>query len=243
MAIPSGSRSLNSKPRAAVTLIELLVTVAVIGILLSLLMPAQVTVRSAARSTACAANLRQCGLAMSAYSADHHGCLPTVKRSYGTTPPYSASIWMHLIAPYAEANDGGDRAAYRTETVIDGCPDYRTNPAYSTLNMGYGMSIFLLRPTAPLAVNGLGHDAQPLFRSPTMGTVFREFRLPALGNASNRLLLGDRENRITTGSDLWDGTQVGERHRGRATTPLCDFHVETMDRTTATVAIGHPEPR
>lgn len=157
---------LCSKPYAAFTLTELLVTVAVIGILLSLLMPALATVRSAARSTACAANLRQ-----------------------------------------------------------------------------YGMSIFLLRPTAPLAVNGLGHDAQPLFRSPTMGTVFREFRLPALGNASNRLLLGDRENRITTGSDLWDGTQVGERHRGRATTPLCDFHVETMDRATATVAIGHPELR
>ena len=53
--------------RAAVTLVELLVVVAIVGLLLSLLLPAIQSAREAARRTVCKSNLRQCGIAMTLY--------------------------------------------------------------------------------------------------------------------------------------------------------------------------------
>jgi len=59
--------------RGAFTLVEILVVVAVISILAALLFPAFMSARAKARQTACISNLRQLGLAMTAYSDDYDG--------------------------------------------------------------------------------------------------------------------------------------------------------------------------
>jgi prepilin-type N-terminal cleavage/methylation domain-containing protein len=61
--------------RAGFTLIETLVAVAIIGLLVSLLLPAVQGAREAARRVACAQNLRQLGIAISSYESAW-GCFP-----------------------------------------------------------------------------------------------------------------------------------------------------------------------
>jgi prepilin-type N-terminal cleavage/methylation domain-containing protein len=77
------------------TLIEMLASIAVIGILAALLLPAVQAAREAARHARCASNLKQIALAMTQYH-DTHGTLPPGKKGccWGT--------WLIFILPQVE---------------------------------------------------------------------------------------------------------------------------------------------
>lgn len=66
----------NISPRAGVTLIECLASIAVVGLLLSILVPAIQNVRSVAARMQCQSKLRQIGLAVHAYESQW-SCLPS----------------------------------------------------------------------------------------------------------------------------------------------------------------------
>ena len=71
----SGDHIPVPKPRAF-TLIELLVVIAILGLLISILLPALSQARQQARRAACAANLRQTGMAIHLYSQDQEDTIP-----------------------------------------------------------------------------------------------------------------------------------------------------------------------
>jgi prepilin-type N-terminal cleavage/methylation domain-containing protein/prepilin-type processing-associated H-X9-DG protein len=75
------------------TLVELLVTVSIIGILIALLLPAVQSAREAARRTQCSNNLRQLGLALASYESVNT-CFP---------PTFGSTLSIHArILPFME---------------------------------------------------------------------------------------------------------------------------------------------
>lgn len=90
---------------AAFTLVELLVTIAIIGVLVALLLPAVQAAREAARRISCSNNLKQVGLGFQNY---HDTCLsfPPGGVTLGAccnSPSFES--WPILLLPYLENNN------------------------------------------------------------------------------------------------------------------------------------------
>ena len=68
--------TLRPRPAAGFTLIELLVVISIIALLIGILLPALGAARDAARSSASLSNVRQIGISIAAYNADHAGYFP-----------------------------------------------------------------------------------------------------------------------------------------------------------------------
>ena len=96
----------------AFTLVELLVVIAVIGVLVALLIPALSSVRESARRSQCQSNLKQIGLAALQYSADRR----VYPMGRDDTRQYATS-WAFRLLPYIEEHATHD--AYDSELRVD----------------------------------------------------------------------------------------------------------------------------
>jgi prepilin-type processing-associated H-X9-DG protein len=85
------------------TLVELLVVVAIIGILIALMLPAVQAARGSARSVQCKNNLRQVGIAILQYCELHHGEFPEWFHSGESTGEKTS--WVYTLAPHLESVD------------------------------------------------------------------------------------------------------------------------------------------
>ena len=104
-----------SKRRPAFTLLELLVALAIVGVLLGLLLAAVQKVRGAAARAQCQNNCKQLALALH-NSHDAHNRLPTGHRSLLNCELRPYSGWTLDVQPFAEAGTlwGNAQTAYRT---------------------------------------------------------------------------------------------------------------------------------
>jgi prepilin-type processing-associated H-X9-DG protein/prepilin-type N-terminal cleavage/methylation domain-containing protein len=89
------------RKRNAMSLVELLVVISIIGILIALLLPAVQSARAAARAASCKNNMRQLGLAFTQYCDTHRGEFP----KFVDDKKLIKQSWITTVAPHLEQND------------------------------------------------------------------------------------------------------------------------------------------
>jgi prepilin-type N-terminal cleavage/methylation domain-containing protein/prepilin-type processing-associated H-X9-DG protein len=149
---------------AAFTLVELLVVIAVIALLASLVFPALARSKEKARSTQCAANLKQWGLAFFMYSQDNDDFLP--RRGQGVQVLAQINRpedWFNALPCYFGSpqyqfmvTNGAKPVAHGKSVFI--CPT--ADDPGGTCFLPYGMNMNLSPWNLPLATK-LGEVVQP----------------------------------------------------------------------------------
>ena len=195
---------------AAFTLIELLVAVSIIGVLVSLLIPAVQMARESARRATCANNQRQLALAVHLHETAHRRLPQTLSDERDTL----LLFWQARVLPYMEQEPLFEsirreiRAgqpilsnSYRRSNIASlQCP---SNPDQGLL-IKADVSLFAFTDFCGVAGSNQDNGVFPLDLRKD-GTVFAQIT----GGTSNSLLFGERPpSDLDEGFGAWIGGQM-----------------------------------
>jgi prepilin-type processing-associated H-X9-DG protein/prepilin-type N-terminal cleavage/methylation domain-containing protein len=226
----------------AFSLIELLVTVSIIGLLAAILLPALRQARESARTAICASNLRQLGLATQMYLDDYGRFF-----SYFTTVGADRSWYFGLESLFSSTAPPGARHIDLTKAKlypylqkvhgIEVCPSYnyrspQWRQKFDQITYGYGLNKMLFeKPSSDLA----GSSARIICFADTAQV--NTFQAPA--SPSNPML---EESYFVEYSPRSIPT-THFRHNGLANVLFCDGHVESMPMAPGTLDKNLPRQK
>lgn len=224
-----GKRRKDGMRVAAFTLIELMVVIAVIGILASLLLPALSRGKEKGVQTYCKNNVKQLALAMTMYHGDFNDQFPAPGSASKYGPQPEDWIWWHygrnisnssIVRYVSEFNPKlftcpGDEKAreLQAQGLLPGDP-YR----YSYALTSYDLENDNFNPGMATII--------------TQDRVVYPFRVSQVLNPSAKLMLVE-EDRETIDDSRWVPTgiktnMVASRHSNKGNVALADGHVETV---------------
>jgi len=123
----SDSPQTGSGGKIGFTVVELLVAIAIVAVLTSLLFGVYASSKDKANATACANNLRQCGVALRLYANEHQGHFPAALEADSYSWPNALAAGGYL-----------PRLVAGQRTVVT-CPGSATHGRYVDFRRVYGM--------------------------------------------------------------------------------------------------------
>ncbi len=150
------TRAGASLRRTAFTLLELLVVVAIIGILAALLLPALSAAHQKARCAQCNNNLQQIGIAFTMYAQEHADHLP--QRYYGINSNGMSIGYDEVLIPYTGSSNAKTNIAQLFLCPSQRQTDYPKQP-------GYGMNWYYDN----IALGLVGQQSATILVAETLG--------------------------------------------------------------------------
>lgn len=212
--------------RPAFTIVELMVVLAIIGVMLALLLGALQRVRGAAERLQCAVHLQQIGLALHQYH-DSQGSLPPGCSYEDGKAAQPAMSWMTRLLPYLDQNALWQESlgAYAQNPLFQSPPHFpiisRVMPIFSCpsdsrLLVAKDFGTVTIGLTSYLGVEGSDQTSEDGLLYRDSAVRFVEIR----DGLSNTLAVGERPPSADQSFGWWYGGIGQQQHSGSCDTVL-----------------------
>jgi len=217
--------------RGGFTLVELLVVLGIIAVLIAILLPAMARAREAARTVACASNIRQIGVACLAYAGRNDGFLPVPVLGTGFMGgrPESA-IWASSqrgILDFTQGTLIPDLGGPHVAEALFKCPSHDEPRQLSALH-----DVPYMACNFSFIFNNLAESFDP-------ARGYKSYRISRIPHPAEKALIYENSDSPSLNSTpvIYDPVSykevahlvIGLRHHNRSNVFWADGHVDLFD--------------